>query len=62
MTNNEVIRLLLNKSISFQQRTIQAVEEILRKQLTEDKTIEIVKDLCESITYTAEEIERIIKR
>ena len=62
MTNNEVIRLLLNKSISFQQRIIQAVEEILRKQLTEDKTIEIVKDLCESITYTAEEIERIIKR
>ena len=44
MTNNEVIRLLLNKSISFQQRTIQAVEEILRKQLTEDKIIEIVKD------------------
>lgn len=61
MTTNEVVKLLLNKGNEIDNKIINAISELLRLGYDSERGEEHVHDLIDSIRYTIDDIERIIK-
>lgn len=62
MTTNEVVNLLMNKGNEIDNKIINTISEILRLGYESERGKECVKDLKNSIIYTLEDMERILKR
>lgn len=62
MTDKEIISMLLNRNIEINNKISNAILDILRLGYNTERGKQIVPDLIESINYTLEEIDRIIKR
>lgn len=62
MTDKEVISLLLNRENEISGKIHNAVCDILRLGYNTERGQQIIPSLLESISYSLEEIERIITR
>lgn len=62
MTDKEVVSILLYRNVEISGKINNAVLDILRLGYNTERGKQIIPDLIESIEYTLEEIDRIIKR
>lgn len=62
MTDKEVISMLLHRNVEISEKINNAVLDILRLGYNTERGKQIIPDLIESIEYTLEEIDRIVKR